>query len=391
MRSARRERHQGSTRRPRRSATLLAEQGGAGIAGGGEQRGQHRRPVPGWRPAHARVRPILPAAHASSFSPACLSRRGRLLSYPCGDGRNRRPERRQQRAGIQRLGDLRGGEAGAGRQLLAGCGCAARSPSSSDIRRGTCISRSRTRAARSPAWCGGNSTARLGLVPENGLEIIATGRISVLWRALVLPARSSSGWSTPAKARCWRGSSGCGSKLAAEGLFDAGSEESRCHSCRSLIGLVTSPQGAVLHDIRTTIAATVSAIAAAVAGAGAGRRGGGEDRGGDHRASTGARGPAPQGATRPDLLIVARGGGSLEDLMAFSDEAVLRAVAACSDPGDLGGRARDRHDADRLRVGSPGADTPTAAAEIAVPARVGAGGGSGASGTARLDERAGDG
>ena len=212
-------------------------------------------------------------------------------------------------------------------------------------------------------WRG--SVTRLGLQPENGLEVIATGRISSYGERssyqLVVERMEYAGEGA-LLARIER----LRSKLAAEGLFDPEAKRPLPFLPR-LIGLVTSPQGAVLHDIRTTIARRfprpLLLWPVPVQGEGAAARIAAAITGFDRRTGPGT--PIP----RPDLLIVARGGGSLEDLLAFSDEAVLRAVAACRIPviSAVG------HETDTTLidfVSDRRAPTPTAAAEIAVPARV---------------------
>ena len=127
-----------------------------------------------------------------------------------------------------------------------------------------------------------------------------------------------------------------------------------------VIGVVTSERGAVIQDIRTTIARrfprTVLLWPVPVQGEGAAER--------IAAAIAGFERVVP----RPDVLIVARGGGSLEDLMAFNEEVVLRAVAACRIPliSAVG------HETDTTLidfVADRRAPTPTAAAELAVPAR----------------------
>ncbi|MFT8895613.1 MAG: exodeoxyribonuclease VII large subunit [Acetobacter sp.] len=213
-------------------------------------------------------------------------------------------------------------------------------------------------------WRG--SVSRLGLVPENGLEIIATGRVSSYgerssYQLIVEKMEYAGEGALLARIERLR------LKLAQEGLFDA-ERKRRIPRLPRVIGVVTSMQGAVLHDIRTTIArrfprhlliwpvavqgeGAAAQIAAAVEGFSLlGRPGPGEN------------------LPRPDVLIVARGGGSLEDLMAFNDEAVLRAVAACPIPviSAVG------HETDTTLidfVSDMRAPTPTAAAELAVPVR----------------------
>ncbi|GBQ62433.1 exodeoxyribonuclease VII large subunit [Ameyamaea chiangmaiensis NBRC 103196] len=213
----------------------------------------------------------------------------------------------------------------------------------------------------SVVWRG--SVSRLGLVPENGLEIIASGRISAYGERssyqLVIDRMEYAGEGA-LLARIER----LRLRLAEEGLFDAARKRAIPFLPR-LIGVVTSAQGAVLHDIRTTVSrrfprslliwpvavqgeGAAAQIAVAIAGFDALRPGG--------------------AVPRPDVLIVARGGGSLEDLMAFNDESVLRAAAACRIPliSAVG------HETDTTLidfVSDRRAPTPTAAAEMAVPMR----------------------
>ncbi len=211
--------------------------------------------------------------------------------------------------------------------------------------------------------CWRGTVSRLGLVPENGLEVIATGKISSYgerssYQLIVERMEYAGEGALLARIERLR------LRLAEEGLFDADRKRA-LPGLPQVVGIVTSSQGAVLHDIRTTVArrfarrllvwpvpvqgeGAAARIAAAIAG---------------FDAIDGSR-----GIPRPDVLIVARGGGSLEDLMAFNDEAVLRAVAACRIPliSAVG------HETDTTLidyVSDRRAPTPTAAAELAVPAR----------------------
>lgn len=213
----------------------------------------------------------------------------------------------------------------------------------------------------SVVWRG--TVPRLGLKPENGVEVIATGRISSYGERssyqMVIDRLDYAGEGA-LLVRIER----LRLRLAEEGLFDP----ARKHALPFLprvIGVVTSPQGAVLHDIRTTIARRfphpVLVWPVAVQGEGAA----------EQIAHAIAGFDAIEGSPalpRPDVLIVARGGGSLEDLMAFNDEGVLRAVAACRIPviSAVG------HETDTTLidfVSDCRAPTPTAAAEMAVPVR----------------------
>ncbi|MHB1403143.1 MAG: exodeoxyribonuclease VII large subunit [Thiobacillus sp.] len=148
-------------------------------------------------------------------------------------------------------------------------------------------------------------------------------------------------------------------KLDAEGLFDPAKKRALPRFPRAL-GIVTSPQAAALHDILTALSRRMSGLPVIlyptpVQGAGAGAQIAAAIR------TAGARAEC-------DVLLVCRGGGSLEDLWAFNDEAVARAIAASPMPVVSGvGHETDFTLADfaaDLR-----APTPTAAAELASPLR----------------------
>ncbi|HEY0182331.1 MAG TPA: exodeoxyribonuclease VII large subunit [Rhodopila sp.] len=208
-----------------------------------------------------------------------------------------------------------------------------------------------------------NAVSRLGMVPENGTEVIATGRISAYGERssyqLIIERMEYAGvGALLARIEMIR------QRLAAEGVFDA---DRKCLIPRlpRVVGVVSSERGAVIQDIRTTIARrfprTILLWPVPVQGEGSAERIAAAIAGFDAMA---AGGDPP----RPDVLIVARGGGSLEDLMAFNEEIVVRAAAACRIPliSAVG------HETDTTLidfVSDCRAPTPTAAAELAVPAR----------------------
>ena len=205
---------------------------------------------------------------------------------------------------------------------------------------------------------------RLGMVPENGVEVIATGKISAYgdrssYQLMVDRLEYAGAGALLARIEALR------VKLAAEGLFDA-DRKLPLPVLPRVIGVITSERGAVIQDIRTTILRrfprALLVWPVPVQGDGAAEKIAAAIRGFDAMVGTSE-------IPRPDVLIVARGGGSLEDLMAFNDEAVLRAVAACSIPliSAVG------HETDTTLidfVSDRRAPTPTAAAEMAIPARV---------------------
>lgn len=148
-------------------------------------------------------------------------------------------------------------------------------------------------------------------------------------------------------------------KLAAEGLFDAARKRTLPSFART-IGIVTSPQAAALRDILTTLRRRAPHVRVVlyptpVQGEGAAEKIAQAIQAASERAEC-------------EILLVCRGGGSIEDLWSFNHEAVARAIAACSMPVVSGvGHETDFTIADfaaDLR-----APTPTAAAEMAATAR----------------------
>ena len=204
---------------------------------------------------------------------------------------------------------------------------------------------------------------RLGMALENGAEIIATGRISSYadrseYQLIIERAEYAGVGALLKRIEMLR------QRLAEEGLF-AAERKRQIPMLPDVVGVVTSAQGAVIQDIRTTIARRFPRLIVLwpvpVQGEGAAARIAAAIAGFDAL-------PAGGAVPRPDVLIVARGGGSLEDLMAFNEEAVVRAAAACRIPliSAVG------HETDTTLIDFAAdyrAPTPTAAAELAVPSR----------------------
>jgi exodeoxyribonuclease VII large subunit len=201
---------------------------------------------------------------------------------------------------------------------------------------------------------------QLGFKPEEGLEVVAEGRLSTY------PGRSQY------QLICERMSpAGVGAllaqleklkqKLQGEGLFARERKKAIPYLPRT-IGVVTSPTGAVIRDIlhrlRERFPCRVIVWPVLVQGP--------EAAGQVARAIKGFNNV--QGRDRPDVLIVARGGGSIEDLWAFNEEVVVRAAAA----SDIPLISAVGHETDTTLIDYASdhrAPTPTAAAERAVPVR----------------------
>ncbi|MEJ1993676.1 MAG: exodeoxyribonuclease VII large subunit [Limibacillus sp.] len=229
---------------------------------------------------------------------------------------------------------------------------------------GHCYFRLKDENAVIDSVCWRGTVSRLAVKPEDGLEVIATGRMTTFAGKssyqIVVEQIEVAGEGALLKLLEERKR-----KLAAEGLF---AEERKRPLPRlpTVIGVITSPSGAVIRDIlhrlrdrfpRHVLVWPVPVqgekaapeIAAAIEG---------------FNALPAEGGVVP----RPDLLIVARGGGSLEDLWAFNEEIVVRAAAASEIPliSAVG------HETDTTLIDFASdrrAPTPTAAAEIAVPVR----------------------
>ncbi len=211
------------------------------------------------------------------------------------------------------------------------------------------------------AWKG--VASRWRFQPEQGLEVIVTGRMTTFpgqskYQIIVENVEPAGAGALMALLEERR------KKLAAEGLFDAEHKQDLPYLPR-VIGVVTSPSGAVIRDILHRLAdrfpthvivwpvrvqgeACAPEVAAAVEGFNM---------------------LPPEGnIPRPDLIIVARGGGSVEDLWGFNEEAVVRAISESSIPIISAiGHETDTSLADF--AADKRAPTPTGAAEMAVPVR----------------------
>ena len=212
--------------------------------------------------------------------------------------------------------------------------------------------------------CWRGTAGGLAVKPEDGMEVVAVGRLTTY------PGRSKYQMVVDSIELAGEGAllkllEERRKKLAAEGLFDAARKRPLPFLPR-VIGVVTSPTGAVIRDILHRIEerfplhvilwpvlvqgeAAAEQVAAAIHGFNRLKEGG--------------------AVPRPDVLIVARGGGSLEDLWAFNEEIVVRAAAASAIPliSAVG------HETDVTLIDFAAdhrAPTPTAAAEKAVPVRM---------------------
>ncbi|HTB39866.1 MAG TPA: exodeoxyribonuclease VII large subunit [Reyranella sp.] len=231
-------------------------------------------------------------------------------------------------------------------------------------RSGHCYFRLKDENAVLDAVCWKGTMPRLGLKIEEGMEVIATGKLTTYAGSsryqIIIDRVELAGEGALLKLLEDRRK-----RLQAEGLFDV-DRKRPLPFLPVVVGVVTSPSGAVIRDILHRLAdrfprhvlvwpvavqgdKAAAEVAAAIAG---------------FNRLPEQGGPVP----RPDILIVARGGGSLEDLWAFNEEIVVRAAAASTIPliSAVG------HETDTTLidfVSDRRAPTPSAAAEMAVPVR----------------------
>ncbi|KQZ15697.1 exodeoxyribonuclease VII large subunit [Mesorhizobium sp. Root554] len=210
-------------------------------------------------------------------------------------------------------------------------------------------------------WKG--TMSRLRFRPEEGMEVIATGKLTTYPGSskyqIVIESLEPAGAGALMALLEERKR-----KLQAEGLFDPARKQLLPYMPR-VIGVVTSPTGAVIRDILHRLADRfpLHVVVWPV-------RVQGETAGAEAAAAVVGFNALAEGGSiaRPDLLIIARGGGSLEDLWGFNDEALVRAVAA----SDIPVISAVGHETDWTLIDLAAdvrAPTPTGAAEIAVPVR----------------------
>lgn len=202
---------------------------------------------------------------------------------------------------------------------------------------------------------------RLAFLPEDGVEVVATGKLTTY------PGRSKYQIVIESMEVAGEGAllallEKTRRRLEAEGLFASERKQALPYLPR-VIGVVTSPTGAVIRDIlhrlEDRFPLRVLVWPVLVQGRGAEQQ---IAQAIDGFCQLDETGPVP----RPDLLIVARGGGSVEDLWCFNEEVVVRAIAAATIPTiSAVGHETDTTLADY--AADRRAPTPTAAAEMAVP------------------------
>ena len=212
------------------------------------------------------------------------------------------------------------------------------------------------------AVCWKGTMSKLSVKPEEGMEVICTGRLTTYPKSskyqLVIESMELAGEGALLKMLEERRK-----KLTKEGLFDE-DRKKPLPFLPEVIGVVTSPTGAVIRDIlhrlQDRFPRHVLVWPVLVQGDGASAQ--------ITAAIEGFNLIDGTTTPRPDVLIIARGGGSLEDLMAFNEENVVRAAAASQIPliSAVG------HETDTTLIDYAAdlrAPTPTGAAEMAVPVR----------------------